>query len=215
MHFYFIKTPKFIHSLYKKYTWNINTDKKEIYLTFDDGPTPLVTEFVLDTLKKHKAKATFFCIGKNIEKHPELFKRIINEGHIVGNHTQNHENGWKTNNTNYLKSIDNCKSSITGLQTINNKQQTTIFRPPYGKIKRLQAKNLISKGYKIIMWSVLSGDFDKGITKERCLKNVVNNTTKGDIIVFHDSKKAYKKLEYTLPKVLDFFNKKGFEFTKL
>jgi len=213
---YFIRTPKIIQSIYKNYTWKINTNKKEIYLTFDDGPTPEITEFVLDILKKYNAKATFFCIGKNIEKYPDIFKRIVSESHSVGNHTQNHLNGWKTNNSDYLKSTSECdlviKKSIT-----NIKYQTpnTIFRPPYGKIKKSQAKVLLKKDVNIIMWTILSGDFDNNISKEKCLQNVIKNTKSGDIIVFHDSKKAFDRLKYTLPKVLSYFTKKGYTFNNL
>lgn len=209
MNFYFIKTPKFIRSFYKEHIWCIDTDKKEIYLTFDDGPTPIVTNFVLDELIKHEAKATFFCIGKNIENHPELFNRIILEGHSIGNHTHNHENGWKSDNSIYLDSISRCQSSLSKTQY---QAKQLLFRPPYGKVKNSLAKKIIKRGYKIIMWTVLSGDFDTKITKEKCLKNVIENTKKGDIIVFHDSKKAFEKMQYALPKTLEYFSKKGFEF---
>ena len=205
MNFYLVKTPKFITSFYKNYKWRVPTDKKEIYLTFDDGPTPKITKFVLDSLKKHHAKATFFCIGKNIEKYPELFQRIINEGHTVGNHTQNHLNGWQTNTNKYLNNVALCDHLMT----------SKLFRPPYGKIKKVQSKELIKNGHEIIMWSVLSGDFDTSISKQKCLQNVVKNTQKGAIIVFHDSIKAMPNLEYALPKVLTFFSDKGFTFGKL
>lgn len=211
---YFIKTPKIIRFFFKSYIWSVDTNNKEIYLTFDDGPTPVITEFVLDTLRKHKAKATFFCIGKNIDNHPELFQRIIDEGHSIGNHTQNHVNGWKTNNKLYIRQVYNCQSVIGKYLTHTTKKQI-LFRPPYGKIKNSQAKELIELGYKIIMWSVLSGDFDLNITKEQCLSNVLKNTKKGDIVVFHDSKKAYKNVEYTLPVMLKYFSNKGFNFKKL
>lgn len=204
MSFYFVKTPNFIRSFYKNYIWNITTDKKEIFLTFDDGPTPKITSFVLDLLSKHNAKATFFCIGKNIKNHPNLFNRIIKEGHTVGNHTQNHENGWKTNNVNYLNSVDSCELLIN--------KSNLLFRPPYGKIKRSQAIKLIKNGYKIIMWSVLSGDFDTKLSKEKCLDNVLLNTKKGDIIVLHDSKKAFNTLQYILPKIMQYYADKGYQF---
>jgi len=211
MNFYFIKTPKFIRSFYKEYIWHIKGDKKEIYLTFDDGPTDKITDFVLDTLKKYQAKATFFCIGKNINQLPNIYQRIIDEGHSVGNHTQNHENGWRTENNTYLQSVKNCKNvAETFLKT--KKEEDKLFRPPYGKIKRSQAKKIILQGYKIIMWSVLSGDFDATISKEKCLQNVIKNTKKGDVLVFHDSEKAFVKMKYVLPKVLAHFTKKGYVF---
>ncbi|MCF6351074.1 MAG: polysaccharide deacetylase family protein [Flavobacteriaceae bacterium] len=222
MNFYLVKTPKIVSTLYKNYLWKINTNKKEIYLTFDDGPTPVVTEFVLETLKKHHAKATFFCVGKNIEKHPKLFNKIIEEGHAVGNHTFKHLNGWKTNVKSYTqnvekaqKTIDDYKNPQTYLisETLPQKfKLQTLFRPPYGKIKKSQAKQLINKGYKIIMWSVLSGDFDVNIHAKTCLDNVVKNTEKGSIIVFHDSEKAYEKLKKTLPKIITHFLKLGYDF---
>jgi len=212
MSFYFIKTPKIVASFYKSYIWYHKTEKKEVYLTFDDGPTPKVTEFVLDTLKEYRVKATFFCLGKNIEKYPELFNRIIEEGHTVGNHTQNHLNGWKTKIDKYITNVEKCQ------KIINSKIASTtikLFRPPYGRIKVKQAKQLLNKGYRIVMWSVLSADFDIKITKEKCLENVTKNTKKGDIIVFHDSEKAFERLQYALPKTLNCFLEKGFCFSAI
>jgi peptidoglycan/xylan/chitin deacetylase (PgdA/CDA1 family) len=196
--------------IFSKYTWRFSISKKEIYLTFDDGPTPEITTFVLNELKKHNAKATFFCIGKNISTHPEIFKQIIKEDHSVGNHTQNHLNGWKNKTQDYIK---NTLEVERILQLSNFKTlKLNLFRPPYGKIKQKQAKYLLSKGYKIIMWSVLSGDFDTNLSKEKCLQNVLKNTSNGSIVVFHDSVKAAEKVKYVLPKVLEYFSKRGFEF---
>ena len=205
MRLYFIKTPRILKRLFTKYTWSFFSDRKEIFLTFDDGPIPEVTEFVLDQLQQFNAKATFFCIGDNIRKHPAVFNRIITEEHSVGNHTFNHLNGWKNSNTTYIENINKCESLLTH-------QTVKMFRPPYGKIKRTQAKKLIAKGYKIIMWDVLSADFDKTISKEKCLQNVLKNTQNGSIVVFHDSIKASEKLYYTLPKVLQEFSEIGYEF---
>ncbi len=209
MNFYFTKTPKIIQSYYKNYLWEIDTNKKEIYLTFDDGPTPIVTEFVLDTLKKYHAKATFFCVGKNVKNNPELFQRILNENHGIGNHTQNHLNGWKTKAAIYLDNVIVAEEflfddSITKIQKL--------FRPPYGKIKTKQAKAILKNGYKIIMWSVLSGDFDTRIKEEKCLQNVLQNVESGSIVVFHDSEKAFNKLKNVLPKMLTHFSSLGFKF---
>jgi len=219
MNLYFIKTPKPITSFYKKYIWHVQTNKKEIYLTFDDGPTPKVTEFVLDTLKQFEAKATFFCIGKNIKNNSKLFNRIIEENHTIGNHTNNHLNGWKTKTDDYLENVEKCNGIINNEGLIANNQSQIInsklFRPPYGKIKKSQANKLIDKGYKIIMWSVLSGDFDKTISKEKCLENVLKKSKKGSIVVFHDSEKVYEKLEYILPKALKYFSEKGYRFNCL
>lgn len=195
---------------FSKYVWRFSMDKKEIFLTFDDGPTPEITQFVLDELNKYNAKATFFCIGKNIENNPEIFKQITSFGHSVGNHTQNHLNGWKSKNKNY---IDNILEVEKTLQRCNfTTLQLQLFRPPYGKIKKQQAKEILKRGYKIIMWSVLSADFDVTISKENCLQNVLENTKNGSIIVFHDSDKAAEKLRFVLPKVLEEFSKKGFTF---
>jgi peptidoglycan/xylan/chitin deacetylase (PgdA/CDA1 family) len=219
---YFVKTPNIIRFYFKDYIWSVDTDKKELYLTFDDGPTPEVTLFVLNTLKKYNAKATFFCIGKNIENHSDLFKQIINNGHAVGNHSQNHLKGWKVNNTLYANNVENCQNIISKqIQEIKDYPDNywgntkKLFRPPYGKIKKSQAKILSAKGCKIVMWTVLSGDFDLKIDKKKCLQNVINNSKLGSIIVFHDSKKAYPHLKYTLPKVLEYFTKKGYVFKAL
>lgn len=205
MGLYFIKTPRILKRLFAKYTWSFFTNKKEIYLTFDDGPIPEVTEFVLDQLHNFNAKATFFCIGDNIRKHPAVFSRIVNEGHSVGNHTFNHLNGWKSSNTAYIENTSKCESLLPD-------QKTKLFRPPYGKIKRKQAKQLLASDYKIIMWDVLSADFDSSVTKEKCLQNVLENVQNGSIIVFHDSIKASDKLYYALPKVLKEFSQRGYDF---
>ncbi|KAF9659084.1 polysaccharide deacetylase family protein [Tenacibaculum sp. ZH5_bin.1] len=205
MRFYFIKTPRILKRLFAKYTWSFFSTQKEIFLTFDDGPIPEVTEFVLDQLHQFNAKATFFCIGDNIRKYPAVFSRIVNEGHSVGNHTFNHLNGWKNSNTTYINNINKCENLLSH-------QKTKLFRPPYGKIKRKQAKQLLANGYKIIMWDVLSADFDPTITKEKCLQNVLRNVENGSIIVFHDSIKASDKLYYVLPKVLEEFSLQGYKF---
>ena len=211
MKFYFIKTPNLIKVIFKNWIWSFSKKEKNIYLTFDDGPTPEVTEWVLNLLSKHNALATFFCIGKNIENHPEVFKKIISKGHTVGNHTHNHLNNWNTNNAEYLNNIQLTNNTLTKYTQQLNK----LFRPPYGKIKLSTAKKIRKKGYRIVMWDVLSADFDTNINKEKCLQHVLDNTQKGSIIVFHDSKKAFRNLEYVLPKVLAFFSEKGFKFQKI
>jgi peptidoglycan/xylan/chitin deacetylase (PgdA/CDA1 family) len=195
---------------FSKYTWRFSATTKEIFLTFDDGPTPEITQFVLDQLKKYNAKATFFCIGKNILEHPTIFKKINSEGHSIGNHTQQHVNGWKTKNTPYLHDFLKCEQAI--VSTLEKNQELKLFRPPYGKIKKNQAKKILKKGYNIIMWDVLSADFDTTISKEECLQNVLKNTKNGSIIVFHDSEKAAKKLRFVLPKILKEFSEEGFVF---
>lgn len=210
MSFYWIKTKSFIKRLFSNYVWDLPNTQNKIYLTFDDGPTPEITEWVLEELKKHNVKATFFCIGNNIQKYPELFQKVINEGHTIGNHTFDHLNGWKTETNTYLENVSLCdkqiqKSSIENLQT-------KIFRPPYGKIKTAQAKIVRRLGYKIIMWDVLSADFDQTITPEKCLENVISNVKSGSVIVFHDSIKASHNLKYALPETLNFLKEKGFLF---
>ena len=195
---------------FSKYTWRFLSKKKEIFLTFDDGPTPEITEFILSELKKHDAKATFFCIGKNIKNHPELFSQLISDGHSIGNHTQNHLKGWKTNTKDYVDNVLECNKTITQFNNTTIKQQ--LFRPPYGKIKKSQAKELLKRGYKIIMWDVLSADFDTTISNEKCLQNILDNTTKGSIIVLHDSVKAAERMKYALPRVLKTFSDKGYVF---
>jgi peptidoglycan/xylan/chitin deacetylase (PgdA/CDA1 family) len=220
MSFYLTKIPTIIQLIFKNYSWNFpfsKNDQKTIYLTFDDGPTEGITEWTLNELKKYNAKATFFCIGKNIENHPGVYQRIINEGHSIGNHTHNHLNGWKSSNATYLKNIELADKAIqkfnkSNLKIINSEQ---LFRPPYGKIKPLQASKLRENGYKIIMWDVLSADFDQKITVEKCLKNVIENTKNGSIVVFHDSIKASENLKYTLPKVLGYFSNKGYVFKRI
>lgn len=206
-----IKTHWVIKKLFSNYIWDLPNSEKKIYLTFDDGPTPEITEWTLQQLKKYNAKATFFCIGDNVRKYPEIFKNVIQEGHSIGNHTFHHLNGWKTKTNEYVENIKLCDTQIR-----NSKLETrNLFRPPYGKIKPSQSKELRKLGYKIIMWDIISYDFDATISKEKCLENVLTNVKSGSIIVFHDSIKAFPNLEYTLPKVLEFLNKKGFVFAKI
>ena len=207
--FYFVKTPVWLKRIYHSYVWSIPVNDKILYLTFDDGPHPEATPFVLKELKKHNALATFFCIGKNVVAYPGIYNQIIKEGHSVGNHTYNHLNGWKTNNDEYLKDIALASQEI----------DSAFFRPPYGRITSFQAKNLkaVMKGKepKVIMWDVLSGDFDIACTPQQCLANVLLGSVSGSIIVFHDSEKAFPKLEYTLPRMLNHFSEKGYLFKAL
>ncbi|MEI9945565.1 MAG: polysaccharide deacetylase family protein [Chitinophagaceae bacterium] len=206
---YFIKTPWWLKKIYSSYVWSIDTKEKAIYLSFDDGPHPVATPFVLDELKKHDAKATFFCIGKNVLGQPEVYKRILDEGHSVGNHTQNHLNGWKTKDEIYLANVSEAGNYI----------DSSLFRPPYGRIKSFQAKHipkaLKRATAKIVMWDVLSADFDMNVSNERCLQNVILNARKGSIVVFHDSEKALERLTYSLPRVLEFFKESGFKFNRI
>jgi peptidoglycan/xylan/chitin deacetylase (PgdA/CDA1 family) len=207
--FYLVKTPWLLKKIYPDYLWNVNTNEKELYLTFDDGPHPVATAFVLKQLKQYNALATFFCIGKNVLKYPEIFKQISDEGHSIGNHTQNHLNGWKTSDDIYLKDIAEASQNIN----------SNLFRPPYGRITSFQAKNLkpVMRGKepKIVMWDILSGDFDNSNTPQNCLANVVLKSEPGSVVVFHDSEKAFPALEYSLPRVLRFFSEKGYHFKAL
>jgi peptidoglycan/xylan/chitin deacetylase (PgdA/CDA1 family) len=207
-----VKTNRFVKTIFPNYIWEIPNDEKKVYLTFDDGPIPEITEWTLAQLKKHNAKATFFCIGDNIQKHPEVFQKVIENGHTIGNHTFNHLKGWETSLEEYIENTQLCQSQI-----IHNSQFTThhLFRPPYGKIKPSQARALRKLGYKIIMWDCISMDFDQTITPEKCLENVLKNIESGSIIVFHDSVKAWKNLEYVLPKTLEFLTEKGFVCEKI
>ncbi|WP_295235278.1 polysaccharide deacetylase family protein [Sediminibacterium sp.] len=199
---YLVKTPWWLRMIYSGYTWRMPSTEKTIYLSFDDGPHEIATPFVLDTLKQYNAKASFFCIGKNVRLHQEIYQRILQEGHAVGNHTENHLNGWHTPNNEYLNNIQQAEEVI----------QSNLFRPPYGRIKRSQAKAL---NKQIIMWDVLSGDFDPNLTPEGCLAYVIKHTEAGSIVVFHDSAKAFPKMKYALPKMLDYFTKQGFQFKGL
>lgn len=209
MYQYFIKVPWIIKRLFSSYVWSMPAKEKEVYLTFDDGPHPQITPFVLQQLKQHNARATFFCIGKNVLLYPDVYTQVLSDGHSVGNHTFSHLNGWKTSLESYHTDIGQASKVIA----------SNLFRPPYGKIKKIQAKNIgnvINYSVpKIIMWDVLSGDFDTAITKENCLKNVIDNYAPGSIIVFHDSEKAFKNLEYVLPKVLEKLSREGFVFKKI
>ncbi|AWH83999.1 polysaccharide deacetylase family protein [Flavobacterium album] len=209
MKFYWVKTRWFIRKLFPGYVWNISNDTKTVYLTFDDGPTPEVTEWVLGVLKEHDIKATFFCIGNNIQKHPDIFRKVVEGGHSIGNHTFNHLNGWNTDDFTYFENIEACEKWIGSISG------TKLFRPPYGKIKRSQKKEVLKMGYKIVMWDVLSADFDQSISPEKCLHNVVRNTTDGSVIIFHDSIKANINMRYALPKAIEYLKEKGFRFAAI
>jgi len=201
---YLVKTPNCIQLLFKNWIWSFSSKEKVLYLTFDDGPTPLVTNWTLNLLEEYNAKATFFCVGENIVKHPKIHQRIVNKKHTIGNHTNNHLNGFKTTTSKYLNNIlDFEKGSNTDFG---------LFRPPYGKITFSQSRKIRKKGYKIIMWDVLSADFDTNISSEECLENVIRNTKNGSIIVFHDSLKSQEKLYYVLPKILGYYTNKGYRF---
>jgi len=208
MKLYFTKTPAYIKRLFSSQTWSNPQPEKTVYLTFDDGPIPEVTPWVIALLNQHQIKATFFCIGDNIRKHPEIFQQIIAHNHRVGNHTFNHLNGWKTPPNEYIENALECENLLAS-------SSQKLFRPPYGKISIKQSKRLLEMGFKVIMWDVLSADFDQSITPEKCLQNVIKHVENGSIIVFHDSLKARKNLEYALPKTLAYLLEKGYKFKTL
>jgi peptidoglycan-N-acetylglucosamine deacetylase len=202
------RTPFFLPWIYPNLTWRIPTEEKELYLTFDDGPVHGPTEFVLETLRQYDAKATFFCIGDNVRKHPGVFKKIVDDGHAIGNHTFNHLNGWKTANPSYFENIKQCDEVFH-----QNAVQSKLFRPPYGRITGKQIKAL--GGYTIVMWDVLSVDYLKSLSAEACLQNTLRATRPGSIIVFHDSYKAEKNMTHALPRFVEHFKDKGFSFKTL
>lgn len=212
---YFVKPPVWLKWLYPGLIWDIQVEKDEktLYLTFDDGPHPIATPFVLDQLKKYNAKATFFCIGRNVADHADIYKRIIDEEHTVGNHTYDHLNGWKVKDQKYIDDV------VKASEVINS----NMFRPPYGRITRFQSAALSGKldsksssfniqhaPFNIIMWSVLSGDWDNKISGKKCYENVVLNAKSGSIVVFHDSAKALDRLQFVLPKVLEHYTSQNF-----
>jgi peptidoglycan/xylan/chitin deacetylase (PgdA/CDA1 family) len=196
---------------YSGLVWNMDRQHKNLYLTFDDGPHETATPFVLDTLQQFNAKATFFCIGKNVAAYPHIYERILTQRHTTGNHTYNHLNGWNTAADVYLQDINRTAQLV----------QSPLFRPPYGRISRLQSKLLRKTGalqrpaFDVVMWDVLSGDFDTTMSGEQCLKNVLLHAQNGSIVVFHDSAKAWDRLHYALPRVLQYFTEKGFVFKAL
>jgi peptidoglycan/xylan/chitin deacetylase (PgdA/CDA1 family) len=203
---YWHKNPFFFPYLWPDNIWHRRRGKKEIYLTFDDGPIPGVTEWVLEVLAGYRAEATFFCVGDNIRKHPEVFRKVTKAGHAVGNHTFNHLNGWRTGFSSYINNAELCQQQIG--------EPPRLFRPPHGRMTRQQARTL-RKDYQLIMWDVLSGDFDRGLPPAKCLSNTIRATQNGSIIVFHDSIKANTNLRYVLPRYMEYFAGKGYQFAKL
>lgn len=206
--FYLVKAPWLLQKYYWECLWKVKTEEKVIYLTFDDGPTPGPTDFVLEQLELCNARATFFCLGEQVEKHPETFQKVIEHGHSVGNHSYSHPNGWKTDNDTYLRDIQKAAKLI----------DSKLFRPPYGRISKFQLYNLINGktfGMKPVMWHVLSADFDTKVNPDQCYLNVIKNADKGSLVVFHDSDKAFRNLKESLPKVLRYFQEKGYVFEKL
>jgi len=198
---YLVKTPQFVQKLFPNFVWKMPTAEKQIYLTFDDGPTSDLTPWILEQLAEYNAKATFFCVGEQIEQHPENFQLITEAGHAIGNHTYSHPNGWGAENISYFHDVRHCADLV----------QSDLFRPPYGRLMPKQVQ-FLERHYQIIMWDVMAGDFDENLSKEDCLSNVIKNTKNGSIVVLHDNKKAQEKLQYVLPKVLEHFAAQGYQF---
>jgi len=204
---FFITTPGWLRKFFPGCIWDIKTNEKTIYLSFDDGPHPVITAFVLSELKKYNAKATFFCIGDNVKKFPEMYKQVIDQGHSIGNHTMHHINGWKNTDDNYLSDIAEAGKFI----------HSGLFRPPYGRIKKSQIHKLQTANPQLltIMWSVLAGDWVSTLSPQKCFDQIKNNIYPGCIIVFHDSEKANERMSFVLPKVLEHFSKLGYIFKKI
>ena len=204
---YFVKKPNWVRKFYGDCTWEVSTKEKVLYLTFDDGPDPDQTPFVLEQLEKFNAKATFFCLGKNVIAHPAVFATVINRGHVVGNHSFSHLDGWKTSNKKYFSDIAEAARYIT----------TPLFRPPFGHITWRQVNELKSEGYKLktVLWDVLSADFDENTSGEKCLLNVTEHARPGSIILFHDSGIASRNMRYALPRVLEHYSNEGYRFEGL
>ncbi len=205
-----IKTyPDYIHDWFSgrfpNYYWHGNREERKVYLTFDDGPTPIVTDFVLEQLSQYDFKATFFCIGDKVNQFPKTYEQVKRDGHSIGNHTHHHLNAWKTNRSIYLKDVELCATYVV----------SKLFRPPYGRITGRITNELIDKGYRIVLWDILSGDFDESRTAASCLENLKKNTRNGSVIVFHDSDKSYKKLKEILPPYLEFLKNNEWKSTSI
>jgi peptidoglycan/xylan/chitin deacetylase (PgdA/CDA1 family) len=196
-----MQTPRFLHKLFPELIWKEHVTSKEIYLTFDDGPHPNITPKILNILAQYDAMACFFCVGENVQRYPETLQSVLDAGHQVGNHTFNHMQGWKVPDNVYLENIEKC----------NNLVHSRFFRPPHGKIRRSQIKKL-KENYNIVMWTVITHDYDPNYDAEICLKKAIQKTRPGDVVVFHDSVKAEKNVLYVLPRFLEHFSKLGYRF---
>ncbi len=200
----FARPPYLLRKMYPKCVWRGDASTPKIYLTFDDGPVPEATPFVMEMLKQFQVKATFFCVGENVYKHPEIYSTLLQSGHQTGNHTFNHLKGFSTSNQNYFRNISACASYV----------KSNLFRPPYGQL-RFSQQNYLAASYRLIMWDVLSYDYSSTVNQEKCLRNVIHHTRNGSIIVFHDSVKAFKNMSYALPRAIACLLEKGFQFELL
>ena len=199
-----VHPPQVVKNIFNNITWNINTDKKVVYLTFDDGPIPEITEKILLALDLFDAKATFFCVGENVKRYPDIYRKILYAGHTTGNHTYSHLNGLKVSTEEYLENIEKASKYI------NSK----LFRPPHGRMKSSQ-QSIIEQNYRIVLWDVLSYDFNQKLSKESCFGNVKHFTRPGSVIVFHDNVKAVKNMFYALTQTLLLYKEAGYSFEAL
>jgi len=199
-----VRPPQVFRKVYPGAHWRMSKKEKKIYLTFDDGPVPGVTTEALSVLRKSGVKATFFCVGENVQRHPEIFQQIVAEGHSVGNHTMHHIDGWKHSWFDYMRDVKECSALF----------QTKLFRPPYGHMRRSQFRTL-ARRCKVIMWDVLTYDFDKTYASEHCLELAISNSREGSIVVFHDSEKAKERMLYALPRYIEEMLSRGFTFAAL
>ncbi len=204
------RIPKWFQHLFPSYVWNKQTNEKVIYLTFDDGPIPEITDWVLQVLEEYEVKASFFVVGENVERHPQIIEKINAAGHTIGNHTFHHLKGWRASTNAYLEDVERCSKQIEQ----NTDKRPNLFRPPHGRIKPSQAKQL-RNAYSIIMWDTLTVDYDRGLNEHKCLQNSIRATQQGSIVVFHDSYKAEKNLRYVLPKYIAHFKSLGYSFKSL
>lgn len=205
------RLPKFVQNLLPQLEWRMDASKKTIYLTFDDGPIPEVTQFVLDQLAQYQAKGTFFCVGENVARYPEIAREVLAKGHRLGNHTYNHLKAWKTDSERYVQNVKKC---AVVLQPLLGSKEKPLFRPPYGQISPAKIK-LLEEDYRIIMWDLLTCDYDAALSPENCLAKSLELTRPGSIVVFHDSLKARRNMEYVLPRYLEHFAAEGYTFAAL